>query len=74
MSSASYGRQPHPYGNEDLRVDMQDVLAGMPQSLRQVCELRMAHSLSEAAGILGVSKSTLHRSLRSARAFFRGQA
>lgn len=54
-----------------LRVDVAKTLATLPSELRQIClQLMMAGHMGDLAALIGVSRATLHRRVRTIRAFF----
>jgi RNA polymerase sigma-70 factor (ECF subfamily) len=63
---------PRPSHEEqvDLATDLAEVLARLPEELRDLAERLKSRSLSEVARDLGVPRTTLHRRLRRLRQCF----
>ena len=56
----------------DLRLDISMALAGLPPHLKALAKLLSAHSISEAARLLGVPRSTLYqKGIAPLRAIFK---
>ena len=51
-------------------IDVAEIIAKMPTSLRQTCELLKVHSVSETARILGIHRNVLYRKIERIRAHF----
>ncbi len=54
----------------DLRMDVEVVLARMPERLRRVCWLLMELSPTEAAEALGIHRNSIYRLIAQIRAYF----
>jgi RNA polymerase sigma-70 factor (ECF subfamily) len=54
----------------ELKMDVDVVLARMPQRLRQVCRLLMELSPTEAAKALGIHRNSIYRLIAQVRAYF----
>jgi len=64
-----------PHDSEDVRVmenrlDMERMLASLPDEQRQLCEQLKEHTMAESARILGLPRSTLYGRLNSIRECF----
>ena len=65
------GRRSRTRAEEtDLRLDVASVIARLPRDLRQVAELLMTESLSQAARSLGVPRKDIRRAQRRLRLVF----
>jgi len=51
-------------------IDVADVIAQMPPSLREVCEFLKLHSISDTARLLGIHRNVLYRKIKSIRGYF----
>ena len=54
----------------ELKLDIDVVLARMPQRLRQTCTLLMHQSPTEAAKAMGIHRNSIYRRIAQARAYF----
>ncbi len=54
----------------ELKLDVEAVLARMPQRLRKACELLMRLSPAEAAEALGIHRNSIYRLISEAREYF----
>ncbi len=53
-----------------LKMDVEVVLARMPQRLERVCRLLMVLSPTEAAKVLGIHRNSIYRLIAQIRAYF----
>jgi len=51
-------------------IDVVEIIAKMPPTLRRTCELLKLHSVSETARILGIHRNVLYRKIDRIRAHF----
>jgi RNA polymerase sigma-70 factor (ECF subfamily) len=54
------------------RLDMERLLASLPDEHRQLCEQLKEHTMAESARILGLPRSTLYGRLNLIRECFAG--
>ena len=65
-------KMARPGGQADVerRLDVEEVISQLPEQLQEICRALMTNSVSEAAAILGVDKSTIYRKIPKIREYF----
>lgn len=66
-----FGAQSH--GAAEQKMDHERMLAALPKDLRQTYRLLMEHSVTEAAEILGVPRTTMSSRLKKLKKFMEEQ-
>lgn len=66
-----FGAQSH--GAAEQKIDHERMLAALPKDLRQTYRLLMEHSVTEAAEILGVPRTTMSSRLKKLKKFMEEQ-
>lgn len=54
----------------DLKLDLEEVVAGLSQDLRRLCELLKSHNVTEAARRMGIPRTTASSMVSRLRAVF----
>jgi len=70
LSDADYPVRDCNLAQLELKLDVEVVLARMPQRLRKVCRLLMRLSPTEAAEAMGIHRNSIYRLIAKVREYF----